>query len=323
MLKKADLALYRTKSEGRNDYRFFDVAMGHVADTRQKLETELREALARNELEVHYQPIVDFKTLELCGMEALVRWRHPQRGLVPPGQFIPIAEESGLINKIGEWILERACADAVAWPMPITVAVNLSPVQLNSSNLLDVVLCALVESGLPPERLELEITETALFKNDVDCLAVMRRLKNLGVSIALDDFGTGYSSLAQLTMFPFDKIKIDKSFTQSLGVRPECAAIVAAVITLTRKLGITTTAEGIETLQQFQDLTLAGVDAAQGYLLDRPTPAPISILVASMVIAWWKAPPPSRAAKAAPCRAASPDRVGTACDRTSIIDRHA
>jgi diguanylate cyclase (GGDEF)-like protein len=273
LLKKADLALYRAKSGGRNDYRIFDATMGQTADARQKLEAELREALALDQLELHYQPIVDFKTHELCGMEALVRWRHPQRGLIFPGQFIPIAEETGLINKIGEWLLERACTEAAAWPKPIKVAVNLSPVQLANSNLLDVVLCALVESGLPPERLELEITETALFKNDVDCLAVMRRLKNLGVSIALDDFGTGYSSLAQLTMFPFDKIKIDKSFTQNLGSRPECAAIVAAVITLTQKLGITTTAEGIETLQQFQDLTLAGVNSAQGYLLDRPTPA--------------------------------------------------
>jgi diguanylate cyclase (GGDEF)-like protein len=273
LLKKADLALYKAKSGGRNDYRIFDATMGQIADARQKLEAELREALANDQLELHYQPIVDFKTHELCGMEALVRWRHPQRGLILPGQFIPIAEETGLINKIGEWLLERACTEAAAWPKPIKVAVNLSPVQLGNSNLLDVVLCALVESGLPPERLELEITETALFKNDVDCLAVMRRLKNLGVSIALDDFGTGYSSLAQLTMFPFDKIKIDKSFTQNFGSRPECAAIVAAVITLTQKLGITTTAEGIETLKQFQDLTVAGVNSAQGYLLDRPTPA--------------------------------------------------
>jgi len=271
LLKKADLALYRSKSNGRNDYSFFDPAMSTIADARQKLETELREAIARNELELHYQPLVDFKTLKLCGMEALIRWRHPQRGLIPPVQFIPIAEETGLINRIGEWILERACTDAAAWPIPIKVSVNLSPVQLSNSNLLDVVLCALVESGLPPERLELEITETALFNNDIDCLAVMRRLKNLGVSIALDDFGTGYSSLAQLTMFPFDKIKIDKSFIQNLGARPECAAIVAAVITLTHKLGITTTAEGIETLEQFRELTLAGVDTAQGYLLDRPT----------------------------------------------------
>jgi diguanylate cyclase (GGDEF)-like protein len=273
MLKKADLALYQSKSNGRNDYCFFDATMSTIADARQKLETELRGALARNELELYYQPIVDFKTLTLCGMEALIRWHHPQRGLVPPIQFIPVAEETGLINRIGEWVLERACTDAAAWPMPIKVSVNLSPVQLSNPNLLDVVLCALVESGLPPERLELEITETALFKNDVECLAVLRRLKNLGVSIVLDDFGTGYSSLAQLTMFPFDKIKIDKSFTQNLDARPECAAIIAAVITLTRKLGITTTAEGIETLEQFRELTLAGVDTAQGYLLDRPIPA--------------------------------------------------
>jgi diguanylate cyclase (GGDEF)-like protein len=273
LLKKADLALYKAKSDGRNDYRFFDDTMGRIADARQKMETELRDAIAQDQLEIHYQPIVDFVTHELCGMEALVRWRHPERGLISPGQFIPIAEETGLINRIGEWILERACSEAAQWPKPIKVAVNLSPVQLANANLLDVVLCALVESGLPPERLELEITETALFKNDVDCLAVMRRLKNLGVSIALDDFGTGYSSLAQLTMFPFDKIKIDKSFTQNLGERPEYEAIVAAVITLAQKLGITTTAEGVETVKQFDDLTVAGVNSAQGYLLDRPTPS--------------------------------------------------
>jgi diguanylate cyclase (GGDEF)-like protein len=273
LLKKADLALYRTKSEGRNDYRFFETTMGDAADARQQLESELREAILLNQLELHYQPIVDFKTLELCGMEALVRWRHPQRGLIPPDQFIPIAEETGLINRMGEWILEKACTDATTWPMPIKVSVNLSPVQLSESNLLDVVLCVLIESGLPPERLELEITETALFRNEVDCLEVMRRLKNLGISIALDDFGMGYASLSHLTMFPFDKIKIDKSFTQNMVARPQCAAIIAAVITLTQGLGITTTAEGIETQEQFQLLRLAGVDAAQGYLLDRPLPA--------------------------------------------------
>ena len=273
LLKKADLALYRTKSEGRNGFRFFDVTMSQFADERQQLETDLREAIARNELELHYQPLVDFETLKLCGMEALIRWRHPQRGLVSPSQFIPIAEETGLISRIGEWILEKACADAATWPKAIKVSINLSPVQLSNSNLLDVILCSLVESGLSPERLELEITETALFKNDLDCLTVMRRLKNIGVSIALDDFGTGYSSLGQLTMFPFDRIKIDKSFTQNLGKRLECSAIVAAVVTLTQKLGIKTTAEGIETVEQFRELELAGINTAQGYLFDRAMPA--------------------------------------------------
>jgi diguanylate cyclase (GGDEF)-like protein len=270
LLKKADLALYRVKSEGRNDYRFFETAMSQAADARQQLENELREAIARNELELHYQPIVDVRTLELCGMEALVRWRHPQKGLIPPNQFIPIAEETGLINPIGAWILQKACADAVTWPTSIKVSVNLSPVQLGKPNLLDVVLYAIVESGLPPERLELEITETALFRNDVDCLSVMRQLKNLGVTISLDDFGTGYSSLSQLTMFPFDKIKIDKSFTQNLVARPECSAIVAAVVTLTRGLDIVTTAEGVESEEQMRLLNLAGVNTAQGYLISRP-----------------------------------------------------
>ena len=272
LLKKADLALYRTKSEGRNGYSFFEVAMSEAADARSELENELRNAISLNQLELFYQPIIDIKTFKLSGMEALIRWRHPQRGLIPPDQFIPIAEETGLINPIGEWVLQKACTDAAGWSKPIKVAINLSPVQLAKPNLLDVVLCAIVESGLPPERLELEITETALFKNDLDCLTVMRQLKTLGVTIALDDFGTGYSSLSQLTLFPFDKIKIDKSFTQNLVSRPECAAIVAAVITLTNGLNIVTTAEGVETAEQLQLLRLAGVHTVQGYLFGRPGP---------------------------------------------------
>jgi diguanylate cyclase (GGDEF)-like protein/PAS domain S-box-containing protein len=216
LIKKADLALYRTKAQGRNAYRFFDVQMTHEVDARHRLENDLRGAILRNELELFYQPIVDINTGKLFGAEALARWRHPERGLVPPDLFIPLAEETGLIASIGEWVLQRACADAAGWPARLKVAVNLSALQFRKSNLFDVILCALVESGLASERLELEITESILIESDTDPLTVIRRLKNIGVSIALDDFGTGYSSLSYLTKFPFDKIKIDRSFTQGI-----------------------------------------------------------------------------------------------------------
>jgi diguanylate cyclase (GGDEF)-like protein/PAS domain S-box-containing protein len=192
LIKKADLALYRTKAQGRNAYRFFDVQMTHEVDARHQLENDLRQALARDELRLFYQPIIDIKTGKLFGAEALARWQHPQKGLVPPDLFIPLAEETGLIGAIGEWVLQRGCADAASWPAPLKVAINLSALQFRKNNLFDVILCALVESGLAPSRLELEITESVLLESDTDPLAVIRRLKNLGVSIALDDFGTGY-----------------------------------------------------------------------------------------------------------------------------------
>jgi diguanylate cyclase (GGDEF)-like protein/PAS domain S-box-containing protein len=273
LMKKADLALYRTKSEGRNGYRFFDPQMTADADALHQLEHDLRDALSRDELEVHYQPIIDIKTRKPIGAEALARWRHPQKGFVPPDEFIPIAEETGLIIPIGEWVLQKACADAMTWPPYLKVSVNLSPVQFRKCNLLDVILCALVESGLPPERLELEITESVLVENEVDVLATINQLKNLGITIALDDFGTGYSSLRYLTKFPFDKIKIDKSFTQNLTKRAECATIVSAVRALGRGLNIVTTAEGVETERQFDMLAAAGVNLAQGYMFGRPCPA--------------------------------------------------
>jgi diguanylate cyclase (GGDEF)-like protein/PAS domain S-box-containing protein len=273
LMKKADLALYRTKSEGRNGYRFFDAQMTADADALHRLEHDLREAISRGELEVHYQPIIDVKTCTPVGTEALVRWRHPQRGYIPPDQFIPLAEETGLIVPIGEFVLQRACADAATWLPHIRVAVNLSLVQFRKGNLLDVILCALVESGLAPDRLELEITESVLLENELEILSVIRQLKNLGVSLALDDFGTGYSSLSCLTKFPFDKIKIDKSFTQNMAKRAECAAIVASVRALGRGLNIVTTAEGVETEQQFELLRTAGVNLVQGYLFGRPCPA--------------------------------------------------
>ena len=272
LLQKADLALYRVKSEGRNNFRFFDEEMSKGAMARLKLLSDLRVALIRDEFELHYQPVFDVKTRRPCGVEALVRWRHPVDGLISPDRFIPLAEESGLMEPLGEWILDKACADAASWPDNIKVAVNLSTVQFRTGKLFDVILCALVESGLPPERLELEITESVFMQNVESNRVVIQQLKNIGISIVLDDFGTGYSSLSYLTTFPFDKIKIDKSFTQGLTSRAGCAAIVASVLTLARGLDIIVTAEGIETKQQFELLRVAGVQQMQGYLFARPCP---------------------------------------------------
>ena len=273
LLKMADLALYRAKSAGRNGYCFFASEMSEIASARQEIENDLRRAVQNGEFELHYQPIVDSKTRRICSAEALVRWRHPTKGLIYPDLFIPLAEETGLITQIGEWVLRAACVQAAAWPSECKVAVNLSLVQFRKSNLPDVVMRALVESGLRPERLELEITETALIESAAECLPALRQFKSMGITIVLDDFGTGYSSLSQLAMFPFDKIKIDKSFTQNLTKRSECAAIVSATLTLAQSLDIATTAEGVETVDQYRLLRLAGVTFLQGYLFKRPGPA--------------------------------------------------
>jgi predicted signal transduction protein with EAL and GGDEF domain len=272
LLKQADLALYRTKSDRRGSFSFFSPDLLKRAEARRLLEVEMREAMKRNEFELHYQPVIDVSTLGVAGVEALVRWRHPSEGLVPPDQFIPLAEETGLINPLGEWILRQACADAVKWPENVKVAVNLSAVQFRKGNLIDVVLRALVESGLNPRRLELEITESVLLTGDEDYLVTISQLKELGVTFALDDFGTGYSSLSYLTRFPFDKIKIDKSFTQGYGKHASCEAVVASVIVLARGMKMVTTAEGVETEEQYRRLRRAGVTLVQGYLFGRPVP---------------------------------------------------
>jgi diguanylate cyclase (GGDEF)-like protein/PAS domain S-box-containing protein len=273
LLKMADLALYRAKSGGGSGYRFFDPEMSELASARHETEVELRHAIAHNELELHYQPIIDTRTRKICGAEALVRWRHPAKGLIFPDKFIPLAEETGLITQIGEWVLNTACAEAVKWPDHIKVAVNLSLVQFRKADLSGTVMRSLAASGLPPQRLELEITETALIESAAECLPALRHFKNIGITIVLDDFGTGYSSLSQLAMFPFDKIKIDKSFTQNLTKRSECAAIISATLTLAQSLNIATTAEGVETVDQYRILRLAGVTSLQGYLFKRPGPA--------------------------------------------------
>ena len=273
LLKMADLALYRAKSAGRNGYCFFDPEMSEIASARQEIESDLRRAVQQNEFELHYQPIVDSKTRRICSVEALVRWRHPTKGFIYPDLFIPLAEETGLITQIGDWVLRAACTEAANWPAAIKVAVNLSLVQFRKTDLPSVVMRVLADTGLPPERLELEITETALIESAAECLPALRQFKAMGITIVLDDFGTGYSSLSQLAMFPFDRIKIDKSFTQNLTKRSECAAIISATLTLAQSLDIATTAEGVETVDQYRLLRLAGVTSLQGYLFKRPGPA--------------------------------------------------
>ncbi len=273
LLKNADLALYRVKAAGRNGFLFFEREMETEARSRHALESDLREALAREQFELHYQTIVEFATRGVCGGEALVRWRHPELGVIPPDRFIPIAEETGLIVPLGDWIIRRACADAVTWPSHVKLAINLSPTQFGKSDLAATVASALADSGLAPQRLELEITESVLLKQDDHNLETLHRIKRLGVSVVLDDFGTGYSSLTYLHMFPFDKIKIDKSFVHELSSSAECAAIVCAVIGLGASLGIGTVAEGVETGEQFALLRVAGCSQAQGYLFSRPVPA--------------------------------------------------
>jgi diguanylate cyclase (GGDEF)-like protein len=272
LLKRADLALYNVKSSGRNDFCLFRNEMLEIVNTQQSAERELREAIAQNQFELHYQPVVDIKTRELCGVETLVRWRHPTKGLIAPDDFIPLAESTGLIVPLGEWILEQACTDAASWPAHIKVAINISAIQFKKGNLFQIILATLVETNLQPERLELEITETSLLDNQEAHLTTIRQLKNLGLSIALDDFGTGFSSINYLTVFPFDKIKIDKSFTRGILSRNDCKAVVASSLALAKGLGMLTTVEGVETEEQLDYMRAAGVELAQGYLFGKPVP---------------------------------------------------
>ena len=272
LLKKADLALYRSKSAGRDCYTVYDQAMSADLEARNTLEGDLRDAIARCEFEVHYQPFFDFQTGQRRGAEALVRWRHPTRGLIPPDQFIPLAEETGLIIPLGEWVIRRACDDAMSWPDDTKVAVNLSPVQFKQAELFEMIKSALKNSGLPPERLEIEITESVLLERALENHAFIERLRGIGISLALDDFGTGYSSLGSLTAFPFNKIKIDKSFIADLTRNHKSTAIICSILTLAVGLDMSVTAEGVETREQFERLKAMGVNFAQGYLMGRPMP---------------------------------------------------
>jgi diguanylate cyclase (GGDEF)-like protein len=273
LMKNADLALYRAKDEGRETYRFFEAEMDRRVQARRALERELRNALVHERFVLHYQPIVDLVREEAVCFEALLRWNHPERGMVPPSEFIPLAEETGLIGPIGQWVLNRACRDATSWPEHIRVAVNLSPAQFKCGDPVGFVIAALAASGLDASRLELEITESVLLQESASTLATLRQLHNLGIRIALDDFGTGYSSLSYLRSFPFDKIKIDGSFVRNAAEEQSSLAIIRAVTGLSRSLGMTTTAEGVETAEQFERVRAEGCSHAQGFLISKPRPA--------------------------------------------------
>jgi diguanylate cyclase (GGDEF)-like protein len=267
LLKHADLALYRATGDGRRTFRFFEAGMDARLQARRSLELDLQTALDRDQFELLYQPLVDTRSGRVAGFEALLRWRHPERGTVSPAEFIPVAEETGMIRQIGAWVLRRACAEAAGWPDGVSVAVNLSPVQF-TAGLVETVADALLSAGLPARRLELEITESLLLQDDSAILETLHLLRQLGTRIAMDDFGTGYSSLSYLQRFPFDKIKIDQAFIRQLSERPDSTAIVRAVIGLGRSLGMAILAEGVETAGQ-----LAILQAVQGYLFSPPRPA--------------------------------------------------
>jgi diguanylate cyclase (GGDEF)-like protein/PAS domain S-box-containing protein len=273
LLKSADMALYRAKANGRGTFCFFDPAMNAEAQARHAMESGLRQATANDEFELFFQPIVNAHTEALTRFEALLRWRHPERGLIGPSEFIPLAEEIGLIVPIGEWILREACQVAAGWPDDVGVAVNLSATQLKSTRLVEAVHDALRASGLPTSRLELEITETVLLQESAATLDPLRQLQDAGLRISLDDFGTGYSSISSLRIFPFDKIKIDQSFIRGLDLRPDSAAIVHAIVDLGAALGMSVTAEGVETVEQLRMLRAESCAEVQGYLISEPVPA--------------------------------------------------
>jgi diguanylate cyclase (GGDEF)-like protein len=269
LIKKADLALYRAKSEGRGTSCFFEPEMDARARWRQSIEVGLRQALADGQIELHYQPVVDAQSC-VCCFEALARWRHPERGLISPAEFIPVAEETGLIVPLGEWVLRQACTQATAWPDKIKVAVNLSPAQFKRGDISEMIESALASSGLPANRLELEITESLLLQNREEISTALHHLRLLGVRIAMDDFGTGYSSLNNLLRFPIDKIKIDRSFIKDITTNDHCVAIVRAVVSLGRSLGMTITAEGVETREQLEAVRQEGCLEIQGYFFSPP-----------------------------------------------------
>lgn len=273
LLSAADLALYQAKAQTMRGWRFFEPQMNVAAQSRRDLERDLRAAVEREEFELFYQPVLEVSSLRIKHFEALIRWRHPQRGLVAPDSFIPLCEQAGLILPLGAWVLRRACEEAASWPAEIGVAVNISAVQVAAGNLDFIVAAALAESGLKSERLELEITETSLLNNSESTLATLHKIKALGVRIAMDDFGAGHSSLGYLQRFPFDKVKIDRAFARDVDCSPKSAAIVKAMLDLCAALGLTTTIEGVETEAQFRALAKMGGTKVQGYLFSRPQPA--------------------------------------------------
>jgi diguanylate cyclase (GGDEF)-like protein/PAS domain S-box-containing protein len=273
LIKHADLAMYAAKAGGRRIHRFFEPAMDASAKARLTMEQDLRQALVDGSFEIHYQPLVDLRSDEVTGCEALLRWRHPERGMISPAEFIPVAEDTGLINELGDWVLRTACAEAATWPDHIRLAVNVSPVQLKCQTLALKIAGALAATGLKASRLELEITEAVLIRDDEAALAILHQLRAVGVRIALDDFGTGFSSLSYLKRFPFDKIKIDRCFVSDISEADGSSSIVQAVVNIAAALHMTTTAEGVETEAQRELLRRLGCTEMQGYLFSRPKPA--------------------------------------------------
>jgi diguanylate cyclase (GGDEF)-like protein/PAS domain S-box-containing protein len=273
LLKSADLALYRAKELGRNGFSFFETQMDADVRERHALEGDLRNAIAEGEFELFYQPIINIERNTICSFEALVRWNHPTRGMILPTAFIPVAEESGLIVALGEWVLRQACEQAKNWPDDIRIAINLSPVQFRNNALEQTLISAIATAGIAPSRVELEITEAILLQNAESIIATLHRLRDLGVRICMDDFGSGYSSLNYLRSFPFDKIKIDKSFIFDIEKNNDAVAIVQAVVGLGNSLGMTTTAEGVETKEQLDLLRAEGCTEVQGYLFSKPQAA--------------------------------------------------
>jgi len=273
LLRNADLALYRAKSDGRGTFRFFEPVMDLQMQTRRIMEQDLRKALPTDEFVLHYQPVVNLASKEISGFEALIRWNHPSKGMISPADFIPLAEEIGFIVPMGEWVIRQACATAARWPDDLHVAVNISAIQFRSPGLMQVIVSALAASGLAPTRLEIEITESVLLHNREATLAVLHQLRALGIRIAMDDFGTGYSSLTYLQSFPFDKIKIDRSFVKNITENSSSLNIVRAVAALANGMGMTATAEGVETAEQLHSIASEGCTEMQGFLFSRPLPA--------------------------------------------------
>ncbi len=273
LMKNADLALYSAKKERRGGYRFFEPAMDKAMRERRQLERDLTAALERGQFEVHFQPIFNLRRQALSGFEALLRWRHPEDGMISPARFIPVAEETGLIVPIGEWVLREAINEAAKWPPGLRVAINVSSVQFQRGNVTATIMNALASAGLAPERVEIEITESVFFENNEANLDALRQLHALGLKIALDDFGTGYSALSYLLSYPFDKIKLDGSFVRALDTASGAQAIIHAVAEIGERMGMVTTAEGVETAEQLRNVYAAGYTEAQGYLIARPMPA--------------------------------------------------
>jgi predicted signal transduction protein with EAL and GGDEF domain len=273
LVHQADLALYRVKADGRQSFSFYHQDMDARVENRRKLEMDLHEAIEKQQFAVHFQPTIKLNDNSVAGFEALLRWKHPKRGMISPMDFIPIAEETGLINQIGQWVLMEACKQAVMWPPHMSVAVNLSPVQFRQATLPLQIMNALSKSGLEPSRLELEITEAVLLKDSESTQETLKQLRDIGVRIALDDFGTGYSSLSYLSRFQFDKIKIDRSFVNDINTRNDALSIVRAITSLGADLGMTVTAEGVETEEQLAQLRDVHCTEVQGFYFSKPKAA--------------------------------------------------